>query len=335
MSIDPLSGKTAGNPIPGYTAPRPQSEEKGCQDIFTPCETRQWPDQKIVTANIELCSASSAAPSVEIAESESDVEKAAWLRKTMAGLFIGTTLLGVAGCGNNPPAPAGAEKTSISTELTYLLISTKDEIELGKQVAAQVEKEYKVWDNAEALARVKNVGEALAKTSSRKDIPYEFKLVDTDAINAFALPGGHIYVTRGLYNEFKNDNELAFVLGHEIAHVEDRDAIKNLERDAAFKALIKLLSKKQGDLPEVVGQVTSGIMNVRFSQKDEFQADAISSRHLIRNNISPWYGVKAMEHLKSMEKKKPGTLEKFFSTHPPSEERIEKLTELAKDSPKP
>jgi predicted Zn-dependent protease len=335
VSIDPLSGSTVGNPLTGYTAPTPRSEEKGCQDTYTPGPARQWPDPKKVIANIDMCGVAPAAPAAEGAESAGDIEKAAWLRKTMAGVFIGTTLLGMAGCTNNPPTPPGTEKTSVSTELSYLLISSKDEVELGKQVAAQVEKQYKVWDNPEALARVQRLGEALAKTSTRKDITYEFKLVDTDVVNAFALPGGHIYVTRGLYNEFKNDNELSFVLGHEIGHVEDRDSIKSLERDAAFRALIQLLSKKQGDLPEVVGQVTSSIMNVRFSQKDEYQADAISSRHLVRNNINPWYGVKAMEHLKSLEKSKPGALEKFFSTHPPTSERMEKLAELAKDSPKP
>jgi beta-barrel assembly-enhancing protease len=332
MNIDPLS---KGNPLAvgiGHAPGNLKEKDSSPRDLFAPQQPpHSFPNREHLMATIGR---QEGIQETGVSD-ETSLEKSHWMRKTLAGFFVGTTLLGMAGCGNNPPATPTTEPSSMSTELSYLLINTKDEIELGNQVAAQIEKENKIWDNPEALARIKNLGAELAKTSSRKDIPYEFKLVDTDAINAFALPGGHIYVTRGLYNEFKDDREMTFVLGHEMGHVENRHSIKTLERDAAFRALIQLLTRKKGDSAEVIGQVASGIMNVRFSQKDEFQADGTSQRHMIRNGMNPWYGVKAMEHLKSLEKSSPGKLQQFFSTHPATGERIDNLKKGAENSPQP
>lgn len=338
MSINPISDQGLQPPVTGMqpAGVAKQSEikaEGSPQESFTPngkmpahLNLDNVPSPVDTTAPVDT-----AAPG----ESESADHKRVWLNKTLAGFFIGTTLLGLAGCGKNPPPPPGEEPSSVSTELSYVLISSKDEIELGNQVATQIEKQNPIWNNAEAQQRINRLGEALAKTSVRKDITYTFKLVDSDAINAFALPGGHIYVTRGLYQEFKDDNELSFVMGHEMGHVEARHSIKNLERDAAFRALLRLLMEKKGNLAGVIGEVAQSLANVRFSQKDENQADAMAARHLIRNNVNPWYGVRAMEHLKKMEKQSPDLLQKLFSTHPPTAERVDNLKDIAQSFPQP
>jgi predicted Zn-dependent protease len=274
-------------------------------------------------------------PAIQEIDGSSDVEKASWTRRLLAGFFLGTTILGLAGCGGPIPQPPGGSSTSISTDLSYLFIDAKAETALGNQVAAQIEKTEKLWHNQEAQARINRLGADLAKTSTRKDITYSFKLIDSDTVNAFALPGGHIYATRGLMQEFRDDRELAFILGHEMGHIEDRDAIKNIERDVAFRQLLEILTRKQGDLAKIAGQLAKGFMNVRFSQKDEFQADELAARHLARAGINPWYGVRAMEHLQGLEKTRPSAIEKLFSTHPPTAERVEHLRRYAEGHPQP
>ena len=338
MDINPLSGQ--GTSLTPQTGPGPKdiAESRFPRDSYLSGEEGlAFPDEEKTRARINAADVPApegitvAAPAA--IEEETSGGKVSVLNKTLAGLFIGTTLLGMAGCKPAPPPDPGAEPTSVSTELSYVLINTKQEIELGKEVAAQIEKESKIWQNDEAQKRIDAIGKSLAESSTRKDLPYTFTLIDTDQINAFALPGGYIYVTRGLYEEFKDDNELRFVMGHEMGHIEDRDSIKALERNAAFKALLRILTEKKGDLAGVAGELAASLSNLQLSQKDEFQADAISARHMIRNGVNPWYAVRAMEHLKKLEKSQPDVLQKIFSTHPPTQERIDNLKTVAKDSP--
>lgn len=336
MEINPLSGQNL--PLTSHEGLSQKVSETIPQDTYTHWVTAgTFPDPDKVRERLSQLEISKPKTTEKVVtlESEQTSQKSSMLTKTLAGFFIGTTLLGIAGCKQSPPPQPGTEPTSISTELSYLFINTKDEIELGNQVAAQIEQQNKLWQNEEALKRINDIGQSLAKTSTRKDLPYTFKLIDTDQINAFALPGGHIYITRGLYQEFNNDNELRFVMGHEMAHIEDRDSIKALERNAAFRALIEILTKKKGDFAGIAGEIAAGLSSIRFSQSDELQADSMSARHMIRDGFNPWYAVRAMEHLKSLEKQSPDLLQKLFSTHPPTKERIDNLRSIAQSYPQP
>lgn len=101
-----------------------------------------------------------------------------------------------------------------------ILISRDQEIEIGKQVAAELEREYGVWDDPEQTRRIERIGRSLVAVCERKDMPYTFKILnERKELNAFTAPGGFIYITRALFNALESDDEIAFVLGHEIGHV--------------------------------------------------------------------------------------------------------------------
>ncbi len=149
--------------------------------------------------------------------------------KVGAGVMLGLTLAGIAG-GMVGGAAAPQAMVQLQSVPSQSWISTSDEVAWGKQTAQQVEKETKLWANPEAQARLESIGQRLALTSSRPDIDFTFKLLDTDAANAFALPGGTVYATRALMQKFTDDDQLAFVLGHEIAHVELRHSERALNQ---------------------------------------------------------------------------------------------------------
>ncbi|MFN8612073.1 MAG: M48 family metalloprotease, partial [Vulcanimicrobiota bacterium] len=146
----------------------------------------------------------------------------------LTALGLAGVATGLAGCGQQPPNQAQVQTQS--TKLSYNFMSVEQEKQLGDQVAARIEQETPIWHNAEAQARIERIGRQLSGDSSRNDITYTFKLLDTPSINAMALPGGHVYVTRGLYENYKDDGELMFVMGHEFGHVEQRHSIKQLEK---------------------------------------------------------------------------------------------------------
>lgn len=332
MDINPVSGQNFAAPSGGGTLGK--EHQVFPRDLYIP-DAGAFPEDGKVKERLKNLEIPAPAAVDATSGTQESSAKSSMLTRTLAGLFIGSTLLGMAGCKPAPPPQPGVEPTTISTELSYLLINTKQEVDLGNQVAAQIEKDNKLWQNEEAQARISTLGQSLSKTSTRADLPYTFKLIDTEEVNAFALPGGHIYVTRGLYQQYHDDNQLLFVMGHEMGHIEARHSIKALERDAAFRALIKLLTDKKGSLAGVAAEVASSLTNIRFSQSAELEADSMAARHMIRNGVNPWHAVRAMEHLKSLEKKSPELLQKIFSTHPPSQERVDNLKGIAQGYPQP
>lgn len=253
--------------------------------------------------------------------------------RIMAGALLGVAALGLAGCGGGSTAPS-TPASSLSTTLTYAWMSTDSEIELGKQVQAQVEQKAPLWHDAAQQARVDRIGKQLVGDSSRKDLKeYTFKLLDTDAVNAMAVPGGTMYVTRGLLQNFPDDNQLTFVMGHELGHLEARHSVKALGREAAMQIALKMATGDSGKGQEI-GKIAEGLLSNRFSQSAETEADAIGQQHLIHLGISPWQAVYAMEHLQAVTKDtQPAAIERIFSDHPPTADRIAALKKVAEASP--
>ena len=122
-----------------------------------------------------------------------------------------------------------------------LLIGTKQEIELGKGVAADLEKKYGVVNDPELQARVARIGAAIAAVSDRKDIPYQFKVLNSKEVNALAVPGGYIYLFKGLVDYMPSDHELAGIIGHEVGHIVKRHTVVQIERSLAVGVLFAIL----------------------------------------------------------------------------------------------
>ncbi len=247
----------------------------------------------------------------------------------LAALGLAGVATGLAGCGQQPPNQAQVQTQS--TKLSYSFMSVEQEVELGKQVVARVEKETPLWHNAEAQQRIERIGQQLASDSSRTDIQYTFKLLDTPAINAMALPGGTVYVTRGLYENYKDDGELMFVMGHEFGHVEQRHSIKQLEKASLVDLLGRALSHGHGDTGRVLVGLGEKLLANQFSQADESEADRIGQAHLVHLGVDPEKAVSAMQRLSDLthsgDQSRVSSL--IFSDHPPTQDRIQALRDNA------
>ncbi len=243
----------------------------------------------------------------------------------MVGLSMAGVAAGLAGCSWSPPTPP-----SISTDVSYYLMSAEEEAALGQEVAARVEAEVPVWQDAAAQARLDAVAARLTPHSARKDVTYTFKMLDTDEVNALALPGGRIYVTRGMMEHFKDDGELTFIVGHEMGHVEQRHSVKNMGREKILEWVARKVGVNQGKTAELISEVTRELVQNQFSQAEELEADRVGQQHLVQASLSPWKGVRGLEHLKTLEGDAPSDIEtKIFGTHPPTAERIQALKDLA------
>ncbi|MFN8609059.1 MAG: M48 family metalloprotease [Vulcanimicrobiota bacterium] len=246
--------------------------------------------------------------------------------KVGAGVMLGLSVVGALGgilVANSHQAQVQVQKIPSQTWL-----STSDEVELGKQASAQLEKQYKVWNNPQEQARLERLGQRLAATSTRQDIKFSFKMLDTDMVNAMALPGGNVYATRALMQKFPDDDQLAFVLGHEIAHVEQRHSVAKLQETLLRKAVTLPLIFRQWHISKIALDAGDELIGNRYSQVKESEADRLGQEHIARMGIDPDKAAEAMKHLMDVTGGKqqiPVKIEQIISDHPPTQQRISDL----------
>jgi len=211
-------------------------------------------------------------------------------------------------------------------EQDVILISDSEETRIGRQVALEVEKKYLISQNPTLNKRVKNIGQKLANISERKNLTFQFKVLEREDINAFALPGGFIYVNRGLLAMLDDDSELAGVLGHEIAHVTCRHGVKRLQNQMGYSLFLSILFENSKTIRQVV-TLAYNLISLGYSKEDEFQADQLSVIYTYKAGYNPEGIMKFMEKLKQIQKREPSEVETFLSTHPPASERIKRIKE--------
>jgi predicted Zn-dependent protease len=204
--------------------------------------------------------------------------------------------------------------------------SIEKEIALGKSLAQDVERQSKIVDDPVIAEYVNRLGQNLVRNSDAK-VPFTIKVVDSEEVNAFALPGGFFFVNSGLIMTAENEAELAGVMAHEIAHI----AARHGTRQATRGQLVNY-----GTLPLIFlgGWAGYGIRQgasiliplgfMQFSQAFEREADDLGIQYLYKAGYDPTSFVDFFEKLQSKEKRKPGTMSKLFGSHPPTGERIEK-----------
>lgn len=203
------------------------------------------------------------------------------------------------------------------------IVSTQEELDMGTQFSKEIEKELKLWNDPVVAAYVDSLGQMLAKHSDRSDIPYVIKVVDTDEVNAFAIPGGYLYVNRGLITTAARESELAGVMGHEIGHVVGRHGAKQMSRQYGLAFITGLLL---GNDPAQWQSMTADLLSngtlLHYGREAELEADGFGIMETYRSGIDPEGMVTFFEKLLDLEQREPGLLDKLFSTHPPTKERI-------------
>lgn len=204
-------------------------------------------------------------------------------------------------------------------------ISSKEEIEIGQKVAVSIEKQYGLVDNKDMQNRVAEIGRKLAAKSDRPELPYVFKVLNVGEVNALSLPGGFVYVNKGLIEYMPSDDELAGVLAHEIGHIAKRHSIRQMEKSMGMGILLAIaLGEKGGFLTQLA---YSAIM-AGYSRSDEREADHLGFLYSLKAGFNP-YGLQlGMQKLAELEDKPRYGL---FSDHPEPEARVALLESYAKE----
>jgi hypothetical protein len=204
--------------------------------------------------------------------------------------------------------------------------SIEKEVNFGRQLAAEVDRQAKFVDDPVITEYVNRVGQNVVLHSDAK-IPFTIKVIDSDEVNAFALPGGFFYVNKGLLLAADNEAEIAGVMAHEIAHVAARHAMENIAKANLYQGLAMAGSIFLGGIPGLIYQNTAGLglaaLFSKFSRSAESEADRLGTQYLYAAGYDPNAMATMFEKLASKNKKKPGFLAKTFASHPQSAERLQ------------
>lgn len=209
--------------------------------------------------------------------------------------------------------------------------SLEKEIALGKQLAQEVERQAKVIDDPIIAEYVSRLGQNLVRNSDAK-VPFTIKVLDTEEVNAFALPGGFFFVNSGLILKADSESELAGVMAHEIAHVAARHGTRQATRGeiAQIGMIAASIALPYGWTGYAIQQgmgMAIPLGFLQFSRGMEREADFLGLQYLYKSGYDPTSFVDFFEKIQSMEKKKPGSVSKVFSTHPMTDDRIKAAQE--------
>jgi predicted Zn-dependent protease len=232
---------------------------------------------------------------------------------------------------------ASTSVNPLTGETQRVAMSPEQEIALGYKSAPQMAAQMGgLSQNPKARELVQRVGEKLARESLAAKSPYKFSfhvLADARTVNAFALPGGPIFITEGLLRLLKSEAELAAVLGHEIGHVIARHSSERLAKQQLTQGLLGALVVGSGDYTTAqIGQVVGSMINMSYGRDDELEADSLGIRLMAEGSYDPRAMIRVMEVL---AKASGGSRQpEFFSTHPAPENRATRIREeIAKRFP--
>jgi len=251
------------------------------------------------------------------------------LHRVLFVLLTSLIAVQIAACAANP--------VSGNNELT--LLSEADELRLGSENDAAVRQQYGVYTDARLQAYVQQVGERVAANSHRPQLQYTFTVLDSPDVNAFALPGGYIYITRGILAHLNSEAELAAVLGHEIGHVSARHAVQQYSATVATNAGFTL-----GALfvPELSSRTNQSLLNTLggallagYGRDHELEADRLGAQYIARSDYDPQAMIEVIALLKNQEEfektlaaqeaRAPRVYHGVFASHPSADERLQQV----------
>lgn len=255
--------------------------------------------------------------------------------RTFRCLFAATLLAlagALGGCATNP----------VTGSPDFVLMSEAQERRIGAEFHQRVLKQFEVYDDPELQRYVSRLGQRLARISHRPELDYQFTVLDDDAVNAFALPGGYIYLSRGIMAYFDSEAELAGVLGHELGHVTARHAVKQYSTATATGILGSILLSEAG-----AGRAAGELFNVvhtammrGYGREDELQSDRLGAQYLARAGYDSEQMLEVVSILKDQEQyeihrakeegREPRVYHGVFATHPDNDARLQEVIRAAK-----
>lgn len=244
-------------------------------------------------------------------------------------LFACLILLVTVGCAQNP----------VSGRQDFVTMSESQEIRFGRSADADVRKQYKVYESRALQDYVDSVGQRLALHSHRPNIKYQFTVLDSPEVNAFALPGGYVYITRGILAYLNSEAELAAVLSHEIGHVTARHGVRQASAAQAADIGLSLASILFPEINNSVGQnlgnVLGGALLAGYGRDHELESDRLGAEYLARSEYDPNAMIKVIDVLKHQELfdaeiarqegREPRRYHGVFATHPDNDTRLQQV----------
>jgi predicted Zn-dependent protease len=237
--------------------------------------------------------------------------------------------LALANCAQNP----------VTGNPNLVLVSESQEIAIGRREDASVRKQYGAYDNPALQQYVSEIGQRLAKASHRPGLEYQFLVVDSPDVNAFALPGGYIYVTRGILAYLNSEAELAAVLGHELGHVTARHSVQQVSAATAANIGVNILQifvpQARGVLGANTINLLGGALLSGYGREHELEADRLGAEYLARTGYDPQAMVKVVGVLKNQEQfdaevakaegRQPRAYHGLFASHPDNDTRLQQV----------
>jgi len=234
-------------------------------------------------------------------------------------------VLGVATSCGHGSSILGASGSSISLD---------QEWQLGDQLAAQVDSQVQLNNDPRLNAYIRDVGERIHARTPISDRPFTFKVINDPSVNAFSLPGGHVYINTGLIQQADKADMLAGVMAHEISHVVARHAIKQVEQQQEISAIGSiLLGQNPNAVQSVIANILAGGAMARFSREDEKEADDLGVGYMSAAGFDAHGMLEMFQKLLSLEKSQPNAVSRFLSDHPTTQSRINDIQKRVQGTP--
>ncbi|HLJ74794.1 MAG TPA: M48 family metallopeptidase [Thermoanaerobaculia bacterium] len=206
-------------------------------------------------------------------------------------------------------------------------ISLDQEWQLGQQMAAQVAQSVQIVNDPQALAYVRMVGERVHAATPLANRPFDFEIVQDSSVNAFSIPGGHVYINTGLIAQADKVDELAAVIAHETAHIVHRDVLKQVEQQQEISVIGSiLLGQNPNALSQIVAQVLAGGVMARFSRADEKAADDAGLQYMTAAGYDPHGMLDLFQKLLALNQGGNSSVARFFQDHPGTQDRINDIS---------
>jgi len=203
-----------------------------------------------------------------------------------------------------------------------LMYGTDKEVNIGNAIAGQIAAQLKFVTDLDINIRVRHIFDRLVAVSDRKDIVFSVNIVDDETVNAFSIPGGFVYIHKGLLNKLKEDDQIAGVLAHEIAHITAKHGLKRMQNSyGALLLQIASFGTGDGELAQGMNAILTSLY-FAYSREDEYEADELAVKYTQKAGFDPRKMIDVLEVLKAEEEKAPLRRANYFRTHPYPNERI-------------